>query len=104
MHDDKDSPRVAVVNAEFARKIFGSVQNAMVVITGLPDERDTSSGDFGKRKVWEITEDQKPAMFLPGSLQWAQFAWMVVRSKPRSQQSARPLRSTLHQFDAGLSL
>src|SRR5258708_30577274 len=28
-HDDKDAPRVAVVNAEFARKIFGSVTGAM---------------------------------------------------------------------------
>src|SRR5258708_27786102 len=28
-HDDKDAPRAAVVNAEFARKIFGSVTSAM---------------------------------------------------------------------------
>ncbi len=28
-HDDKNAPRVAVVNREFASKIFGSATNAM---------------------------------------------------------------------------
>jgi hypothetical protein len=28
-HDDKDAPQVAVINAEFARKVFGSVTNAL---------------------------------------------------------------------------
>jgi hypothetical protein len=36
-HDDKDSPRVAVVNAEFAREIFGSAQKAIGGYYKLPD-------------------------------------------------------------------
>ena len=35
--DDKDSPRVAVVNAEFARKVFGSVEKAIGGYYKLPD-------------------------------------------------------------------
>ena len=35
-HDDKDLPRIAVVNQEFARKIFGSVERPSAVITNCP--------------------------------------------------------------------
>jgi len=36
-HDDKNSPRVAVVNQEFARKIFGSVKNGIGGYYKMPD-------------------------------------------------------------------
>jgi len=69
-HDDKDSPRIALVNAEFARKIFGSVENAIggyyklqngtrIQVVGISED-----GKYGK-----LTEEPKPAMFLP-ILQW----------------------------------
>jgi hypothetical protein len=102
-HDDKDSPRVAVVNAEFARKIFGSVQNAIggyyklqngtrLQVVGISE-----NGKYGK-----LTEEPKPAMFLP-ILQWpSNSAWMVVRSGHDPQQLGSAIRSTLHQLDAGL--
>src|SRR3984893_13571306 len=36
-HDDKNAPRVAVINREFARKVFGSVTNAMGKYFKRPD-------------------------------------------------------------------
>lgn len=38
-HDDKNSPRVAVVNREFARKIFGSVKKRIGSYYKMPDGR-----------------------------------------------------------------
>src|SRR5208283_3176529 len=54
-HDDKNSPHVAVVNREFARKICGSVSNALA---GLLQDAvwiaHTSGGHCSRRrKIWE---------------------------------------------------
>ena len=102
-HDQKDSPRVAVVNAEFARKIFGSVQNAIGGHYKLPDgTRIQVVGISENGKYGKLTEEPKPAMFLP-ILQWpSTSAWMVVRSSRDPQQLGAAIRSTLHQLDAGL--
>jgi predicted permease len=101
--DDQNSPRVAVVNREFARKIFGSVQNAIGAYYKMPDGRRvqvvgvTEDGKYGT-----LTEDPKAAMFLP-ILQWpSNSPWMVVRSTRDPQQLGPAIRSALHQLDAGL--
>jgi predicted permease len=102
-HDDKDSPRVAVVNAEFGRKIFGSVQNAIGGYYKLQDgTRIQVVGISENGKYGKLTEEPKPAMFLP-ILQWpSNSAWMVVRSSRDPQQLGSAIRSALHQLDAGL--
>jgi predicted permease len=106
-HDDKDAPRVAVVNQEFARRIFGSVTGA----TG----RYFKSRDFsaGKRiEVVGVVEDGKyvtlseypqPAMFFP-SLQMAPSSatWIVVRSNQNPQQTAEAMHMALRNLDSGL--
>ncbi len=102
-HDDEDSPRVAVVNAEFAGRIFGSVQNAIGGYYQLQDgTRIQVVGISENGKYGRLTEEAKPAMFLP-ILQWpSNSAWMVVRSSRDPQQLGSAIRSTLHQLDAGL--
>jgi predicted permease len=102
-HDDKNSPRVAVVNREFARKIFGSVTNAVGGYYKMPDGTRiqvvgvTENGKYGK-----LTENSQAAMFLP-ILQWPSGAgWLVVRSSRDPQQLGPAIRSALHQLDAGL--
>jgi predicted permease len=102
-HDDQNSPRVAVVNREFARKIFGSGQNAIGGYYKMPDgSRVQVVGVTEDGKYGSLTEDPQAAMFLP-ILQWpSNSQWMVVRSSRDPQQLGPAIRGTLHQLDAGL--
>jgi MacB-like periplasmic core domain len=102
-HDDKDSPRVAIVNQEFARRVFGSVEDAIGGHYKLPDgTRVEVVGVAENGKYSRLTEAPNPAMFLP-LLQWpSNSVWIVVRSHRDSQQLGRVIRSTLLQLDAGL--
>jgi predicted permease len=104
-HDDKNSPRVAIVNQEFARKLFGSVENAIGGYYKLSDgTRVQVVGVAEGGKYLTITESPKPAMFLP-LLQWPSGTdWMVVRSRRDPGSLGQAIKSTLHQLDAGLPL
>jgi predicted permease len=102
-HDDKDSPRVAVVNAEFARKIFGSVAGAMGGYYKIEDgTRIEVVGIAEQGKYSSLTEDPTPAMFLPFLQSTSSETWMVVRSSRDSQQLAPAIRNTLRDLDTGL--
>jgi predicted permease len=102
-HDDKDSPRVAVVNRQFARKIFGTVTNAMGGYYKMPDgTRIQVVGIAEDGKYNSLTENPTPAMFLPILQFPSNSAWLVVRSNRDPQQLGATIRSTLRQLDAGL--
>ncbi len=89
-HDDKNAPKVAVVNREFAREVFGSITQAVggyfktnagarIEVAGVVED--------GKHKT--LTEDPRPAFFLPIFLQSpSTAAWLVVRSNGDPQQLA----------------
>jgi predicted permease len=103
-NDDKDAPRVAVVNREFASKVFGSPTNAVGGNYKLPDgTRIQVVGLVEDGKYSSLTENQRPAMFLPilqspsGSV-----TWMVVRSSRDPEQLAAAIRGKLRELDAGL--
>jgi predicted permease len=102
-HDDKNSPRVAVVNREFARKIFGSLPNAIGGFYKMPDgARVQVVGVAEDGKYSRLTEDPQAAMFLP-ILQWPSSAgWLVVRSNRNREQLGADIRNTLHRIDSGL--
>jgi predicted permease len=102
-HDGQNSPRVAVVNREFARKIFGSEKVAMGRHFKMPDgTRVEVVGVAEDGKYATLTEDPHPAMFLP-LLQWPSGAsWMVVRSSRDPQELGAAIRRALHQVDAGI--
>ncbi len=101
--DGKNSPRVAVINREFARKIFGSVTKALGSYYKMPDgTRIQVVGIAEDGKYASLTEDPQPAMFLP-FLQWPSTqTYLVVRSSHTPQQLGPAIRSTLRQLDAGL--
>ena len=102
-HDDLRSPRVAIVNPELARKMFGSVQGAIGGYFKLPDgSRVQVVGITENGKYGTLTEDPQAAMFLP-ILQWpSNSRWLVVRSSRNPQQLGPAITSALHQLDASL--
>ena len=102
-HDDKAAPRVAVVNRQFAKKIFGSVTNAIGGYYKMPDgTRIQVVGIAEDGKYGGLSEDPKLAMFLPILQFPSNSAWLVVRSSRDPQQMGLAIRRTLSQLDAGL--
>jgi hypothetical protein len=63
-HDDADSPNVAIVNETFARKVFGSVRNAIgeYFMRG-PGRRYQVVGVVQDGKYRTLTEEPQAAMF-----------------------------------------
>ena len=102
-HDDENSPRVAVVNREFARKIFGSVSNAMGGYYKMPDGTRTQVVGIAEQgKYGSLTEDPQPVMFLPILQSPSSSTWLVVRSDRDPQQLGPAIREKLRDLDAGL--
>jgi predicted permease len=104
-HDDSDSPPVAVVNREFAKKIFGSVTNAE---GGYFLRRDGTRvqvvGIVEDGKYQNLAEDQTPAVFLPilQSSPSMTRIWMVARSNGDPQRLAASIQSKMYELDSGL--
>jgi predicted permease len=102
-HDDKNAPRVAVINREFARKVFGSVASAVGGHYKMTDGmRIQVVGVVEDGKYKNLTEDPQPAMFFPILQSPSSDTFLVVRSNRDPQQLAAAMQSTLRNLDAGL--
>ncbi len=99
-HDDQKSPKVAIVNRTFARKLFGTTsavgqrfamwETAKYEVVGVVDD-----GEYG----W-LDQESHPAMFLPlaqgvGGEVMSQYTVVSVRSQLPPDQIARALQRTL---------
>jgi len=105
LHDVKDAPFVAVVNREFARQMFGSVEKAVgsyYKIRG--DTRVEVAGVVENGKYQSLTEDQQPAMFYSFLQQPSGDVRLVVRSRRDTEETAAALRETLRGLNPGLPL
>jgi predicted permease len=102
-HDMKNAPVVAVVNEEFARKLFGSVPKA---IGGhfrfWGGNRAEVVGVVENGKYQTLTEDQQPAMFFSFMQYKASDAWLVVRSQRDPQDMAAALGQAMRGLSMGL--
>jgi len=102
-HDDEKAPRVAVINKEFAHKIFGSVTGAIGRYYKMPDgTRRQVVGVVEDGKYKSLTEDPQPAMFFPILQSPSSDTSLVVRSNRDPRQLAAAMQSTLRSLDAGL--
>ena len=102
-HDDKNAPRVALANLEFAQRIFGSAENAIGGYFKMQDgTRVQVVGMTENGKYSSLTEDPHAAIFLPILQSPSGAAYLVVRSSRPPQLLGPAIRSTLHRLDAAL--
>jgi predicted permease len=103
--DDKNSTRVAVVNAFLARKLFGSVPNAVGRYFKIEDgTRVQVAGVVEDGKYYQLTEDPRPTIFLPFLQSPTNLMCLVVRSERDPLQLAGEIRSSLRGLDPSLPL
>ena len=104
--DDKDkAPVVALINRQFAVKVFGSIDKAIgghfkywggnrALVVGVVED--------GRYRT--LTEDQQPAMFFSFRQLTSSGTWLIVRTSGDPAQLAPALRTALHSLDSGLPL
>jgi predicted permease len=103
LNDDSKAPKVALVNREFAVKVFGSVDKAIgghFKFWGGTRAEVVGVVEDGKYRT--LTEEQKPAMFFSFQQQQSSDTWLLVRSSRDPEEIAKALDRTLHGMDAGL--
>lgn len=102
-HDDQSAPRVAVVNRQFARRVFGSVTNIVGRYFKLQDgSRVEVVGIVEDGKYQRLGESPELAMFFPLLQSPSSDTTLVVRSNLDPQQLAAAMRSKLRELDSGL--
>jgi predicted permease len=106
MHDDDKAPVVAVVNREFARKVFGSADKAVGSHFRFwgGSNRAEVIGVVEDGKYQTLTEDTKPAMFFSFLQHPSSQTWLVVRSERDPQGIAAALQRSMRSLDPGLPL
>jgi predicted permease len=130
-HDDKNAPRVAIINREFARKALGRAalrlgrsslpesteKPGQTASRGDPGSSDGAIGKYfklrsGSRiqvvgiaedgKYTSLTEEPRPAMFLPILQSPASESFLVVRTDRDPRPLAGSIRTALRELDAEL--
>jgi predicted permease len=102
-HDDEKAPHVAIVNPEFARRLFGSASNAIGKYFKLRDgTRAEIVGLVEQGKYLSLTEDPVPTIFLPILQSPSTSTWLTVHSNRDPEALAAAMRVRLRELDAAL--
>jgi predicted permease len=103
LHDDKNAPTVALVNRQFAQRVFGSVDKAIgghfKFYGGI---RAEVVGVVEDGKYRSLTEDQQPAMFFSFLQQQGSGTLLMVRSKRDPGEIFKALERSMRGLDGGL--
>ena len=101
--DAKNAPAVAIVNRAFARKIFGSVAQAIggrFQQTGKQFYQVVGVVEDGKYLT--LTEDPRPAFFAPLLQSPSSQAWLVVRTAGDPQPLAAAVHDAVRALDSAI--
>jgi predicted permease len=102
-NDDRNAPAVAVVNREFARRMFGSASSAVGRFYRMQDGTHVQVvGVVEDGKYMSLTESRQPTMFLPFLRTPASSSQILVRSHGDPEQIAAAMRNRIRQLDPGL--
>ena len=102
-HDDKNAQRVAVVNHEFARQVFGSTEKAIGAHYKHRDgTRIEVVGVAEDGKYLNLTEDPQPAVFFPMLQSPSTETWLMVRSNRDPRQLTVALNKLMRVLDPAL--
>jgi predicted permease len=104
-HDDSKSPRVAIVNHAFGRKVFGEDNplgkrfhigsgSTLLEVVGVTEDGKYSG----------LTDSQQLAIFLPAPQQYNTTTTMIVRSTLPEQELISRMRQTIANLDPDLPL
>jgi predicted permease len=103
-HDDATAPRVAIVNKEFAREVFGSPADAIGKYYKTSDGvRIQVVGLVQDGKYGSLTETQQSAMFFPIMQSPMKETSLVIRSDSDATQMTSTAKNILHGLDPGLA-
>jgi predicted permease len=102
--DAQGQPKVAVVNLAFARRFYGSAENAMGRIIGEGDKPDTTIvGVAGDIKHQNLRTDIGPAVYRPYlQLQHPGGVQIYARTAQRPEAVEASIRQAMHQLDPTL--
>jgi predicted permease len=105
MQDDAKAPKVALVNRQFAVKVFGSVNKAVGGhFKFWGGQRAEVVGVVEDGKYRTLTEDQQPAMFFSFLQQQSSNTWLLVRSNRDPQEISTALEKALHGLDSAMPI
>jgi predicted permease len=105
LNDDPKNPQVAIVNREFARKVFGGVEKAVGGhFNRWSGKRVEVVGVVENGKYQTLTEDQQSAMFFSFLQEPSSETWIIVRSQRDPQEVAGALQRTLRGLDSSLPI
>jgi predicted permease len=103
--DDAKAPKVALVNRQFAVKVFGSVNKAIGGHFKFWDgQRAEVVGVVEDGKYRTLTENQQPAMFFSYLQQKSSNTWLLVRSNRDPQEISAAVEKALHGLDSTMPL
>ncbi len=102
--DTPKTPAVAIVNQEFARRLFGTEQ----AVGRYFKNRDGSSiqivGIMGDGKHFTLSEDPQAAAFFPISQKGASQTSLVVRTQRETADMVASIREMLRKLDVGVAI